>query len=429
MKILIKNGRVVDPSQQLDTTADILVSDGKIQKIAPRISTACERTVDARGLLVLPGLIDVHTHLREPGYEAKETILSGTQAAAHGGFTTIACMPNTKPVIDTSIVLDGVKARAAQGGMAHVEVIGAITKREEGKELAEMGEMARHGAMAFSDDGHHVSSARMFLLATQYAKSLGKVLISHAIEEELNTQGFMHEGFVSTQLGIPGVSTVAEDMAVARDCLIAAYTGARVHIAHVSTKGAVDLIRYFKKQGAPVTAEATVHHLTLTDEACSGFNTAAKVSPPLRSEEHVKALREGLKDGTIDAIVTDHAPHTQEEKDVEFRYAPNGFPGLETSLGVVLTDLYHTGVLDLTTIVNKMSCAPARLFGLPGGTLRPGTPADITLVDLEREWTVDSQCFYTRGKRTPFEGKVCKGQAVATLLAGKFVMENGEIVL
>lgn len=429
MKILIKNGRVVDPSQQLDTTADILVCEGKIQKIAPHISTTCERTVDARGLAVLPGLIDVHTHLREPGYEAKENILSGTQAAAHGGFTTIACMPNTKPVIDTSVVLDGVKARAAQCGLTHVEVIGAITKGEEGKELAEMGDMARHGAMAFSDDGHHVSSARVFLLAAQYAKSLGKVLISHAIEEELNAQGFMHEGFVSTKLGIPGVPAVAEDMAVARDCLIAAYTGARVHIAHVSTKGAVDLIRYFKKQGAPVTAEATVHHLTLTDEACSGFNTSAKVSPPLRSEEHVLALREGLKDGTIDAIVTDHAPHTQEEKDVEFRYAPNGFPGLETSLGVVLTDLYHTGAVNLTTLVDKMSCAPARLFGLPGGTLRPGAPADITLVDLEREWTVDSQTFYTRSKRTPFEGKVCKGQAVATLLAGRFVMENGKIIL
>ena len=429
MKILIKNGRVVDPSQQLDTTTDILVSDGKIQKIESHISAACERTIDARGLAVFPGLIDVHTHLREPGYEAKETILSGTQAAAHGGFTTIACMPNTRPVIDTSIVLDGVKERATQCGLAHVEVIGAITKGEEGKELAEMGDMARHGAMAFSDDGHHVSSARVFLLAAQYAKSLGKVLISHAIEEELNTQGFMHEGFVSTQLGIPGVPAVAEDMAVARDCLIAAYTGARVHIAHVSTKGAVDLIRYFKKQGASVTAEATVHHLTLTDEACSRFNTAAKVSPPLRSEEHVLALREGLKDGTIDAIVTDHAPHTQEEKDVEFRYAPNGFPGLETSLGVVLTDLYHTGVLNLATLVNKMSCTPARLFGLPGGTLRPGAPADITLVDLEREWTVDSQHFYTRGKHTPFEGKVCKGQAVATLLAGKFVMENGKIIL
>lgn len=429
MKILIKNGRVVDPSQQMDTTADILVSEGKIQKIAPRISATCERTVDARGLVVFPGLIDVHTHLREPGYEAKETILSGTQAAAHGGFTTIACMPNTRPVIDTSIVLDGVKARAAECGLAHVEVIGAITKGEEGNELAEMGDMARHGAMAFSDDGHHVSSARVFLLAAQYAKSLGKPLISHAIEEELNTQGFMHEGFVSAQLGIPGVPAVAEDMAVARDCLIAAYTGARVHIAHVSTKGAVDLIRYFKQQGAPVTAEATVHHLTLTDESCSGFNTAAKVSPPLRSEEHVLALREGLKDGTIDAIVTDHAPHTQEEKDVEFRYAPNGFPGLETSLGVVLTDLYHTGVVDLATLVDKMSCAPARLFGLAGGTLRPGAPADITLVDLEREWTVDSQSFYTRGKRTPFEGKICKGQAVATLLAGKFVMENGKIIL
>ena len=427
MKILIKNGHVVDPSQSLDTTADILVENGHIKEIAPHINDKCERVFDTKGLTVIPGLVDMHTHLREPGYEAKEDIVSGTKAAAHGGVTTVACMPNTKPVIDSSILVSGVKARAAEHGFAHVEVIGAITKNSEGKELAEMGDMAAHGAVAFSDDGHHVSSARVFLLASQYAKALNKPLISHAIDEELNTQGFMHEGAVSTRLGIPGVPSVAEDMAVARDCLVAQYTGAHVHIAHVSTKGAVELIRYFKKQGVRVTAEATVHHLTLTDEACSGFNTAAKISPPLRSMEHVRALRQGVLDGTIDIIVTDHSPHASEEKDVEFRYAPNGFPGLETSLGVLLTDLYHTGQMDLSTLINKMSCEPARLFGLPGGTLRPGAVADMAIVDLAREWTVDSRCFYTRGKFTPFEGKKCKGQVVATLLAGKFVMENGEI--
>ena len=427
MKILIKNGHVVDPSQSLNTTADVLVENGHIQQIAPHLPETGARVFDAKGLTVIPGLVDMHTHLREPGYEAKEDIVSGTQSAAHGGVTTVACMPNTRPVIDCAIVLSGVKARAEQHAFAHVEVIGAITKNSEGKELAEMGDMAAHGAVAFSDDGHHVSSARVFLLAAQYAKALNKPLISHAIDEELNTQGFMHEGLVSARLGIPGVPSVAEDMAVARDCLVAQYTGAHIHIAHVSTKGAVELIRHFKKQGVHVTAEAAVHHLTLTDEACSGFNTAAKISPPLRSMEHVRALRQGVLDGTIDIIVTDHSPHAPEEKDVEFRYAPNGFPGLETSLGVLLTDLYHTGQMDLSTLIDKMSCTPARLFGLPGGTLRPGAVADIAIVDLACEWTVDSNRFYTRGKFTPFEGKKCKGQVAATLLAGKFVMENGEI--
>ena len=291
MKILIKNGQIVDPSQSLKKKADVLVEDGRIAQIAPRISAACERVVDASGLTVIPELIDMHTHLREPGFEGKEDIVSGTQAAAHGGVTTVACMPNTQPVIDTSIIVSGIKARAAQCGFAHVEVIGAITKGSQGKELAEMGDMAAHGAIAFSDDGHQVSSARMFLLAAQYAKGLNKPLISHAIDEELSTQGFMHEGAVSARLGIPGVSSVAEDIAVARDCLIAQYTGAHVHIAHISTQGAVDIVRHFKKQGVHVTAEATVHHLTLTDEACAGFNTAAKVSPPLRSADHVQAVR------------------------------------------------------------------------------------------------------------------------------------------
>lgn len=428
MKILIKNGHLVDPSQSLNKKADLLVVDGHIEQISSKIEVACDRVYDASGLTVIPGLVDMHTHLREPGFEGKEDILTGTQAAAHGGVTTVACMPNTCPVTDTSIIVSGIKARAAQCALAHVEVIGAITKGSQGKELAEMGDMAAHGAIAFSDDGHQVASARTFLLAAQYAKGLHKPLISHAIDEELNTQGFMYEGAVSARLGIPGVSSVAEDIGVARDCLVAQYTGAHIHIAHISTKGAVDIVRHFKQQGAPVTAEATVHHLTLTDEACAKFNTAAKVSPPLRSAEHVNAVREGLLDGTIDIIVTDHSPHAPEEKDVEFRYAPNGFTGLETSLGVLLTDLYHTGRVDLPTLIEKMSCAPARLFGLPGGTLKPRAVADIALVDLQREWTVDSRHFYSRGKFTPFEGKKCKGQVVATLLAGKFVMEDGKLV-
>lgn len=427
MKILIKNGRVVDPGQKLDAVLDVLVEDGKIKAVAADISEAADEIYDAGGLVVAPGLIDLHTHLREPGLEAKEDIVSGTMAAAAGGVTTIACMPNTKPVIDTSIVVSGIKERAAREGYANVEVIGAISKGEKGEELAEMVDMAQKGAMAFSDDGHYVKSSRLFVLAAKYISAFDKTLICHAIDPELDAEGYMHEGAVSARTGIPGVPAIAEDIAVARDCIIAEYTGAHVHIAHVASKGAVDIIRQAKRKGVNVTCEVTVHHLTLTDEACAGYSSAARVNPPLRSMDHVEAMRAAVLDGTVDAIVTDHAPHAPEEKDVEFRYAPNGFCGLETSLGVVLTDLYHTGIFDLNTVISKMSCEPARLFKLPGGTLKPGAPADITIMDLNKEWTVDSSKFYTRGKVTPFEGKACKGKAVATLLAGKFVMRDGVV--
>ncbi|MCD8198941.1 MAG: dihydroorotase [Phascolarctobacterium sp.] len=425
MKILIKNGRVVDPSQKLDAVTDILIENGKIKKIGQGLTLADGETFDAAGLVVTPGLIDVHTHMREPGLEAKEDIISGTKAAAAGGVTTVACMPNTKPVIDTSIVISGIKQRAAADGYAHVEVIGAISKGEKGEELAEMGDMAEKGAMAFSDDGHYVKSSRLFTLAAKYITAFDKPLICHAIDPELDAEGYMHEGAVSARIGVPGVPSVAEDIAVARDCLIAEYTGAHVHIAHVASKGAIEIVRQAKKKGVNITSEVTVHHLTLTDEACIKYNSAARVSPPLRSKEHVEALRAAVLDGTVDAIVTDHAPHAPEEKDVEFRYAPCGFCGLETSLAVILTDLYHTKIFDLNTIISKMSCEPAKLFKINGGTLKEGSIADITIMDLDKEWTVDSSKFYTRGKATPYEGKACKGKAVATLLAGEFVMRDG----
>ncbi|MCD8175296.1 MAG: dihydroorotase [Phascolarctobacterium sp.] len=425
MKILIKNGRVVDPSQKLDAVTDILIENGKIKKLGQGLTLADGETFDAAGLVVTPGLIDVHTHMREPGLEAKEDIISGTKAAAAGGVTTVACMPNTKPVIDTSIVISGIKQRAAADGYAHVEVIGAMSKGERGEELAEMGDMAQKGVMAFSDDGHYVKSSRLFTLAAKYVTTFDKPLICHAIDPELGAEGYMHEGAVSARIGVPGVPSVAEDIAVARDCLIAEYTGAHVHIAHVASKGAIEIVRQAKKRGVNITSEVTVHHLTLTDEACIKYNPAARVSPPLRSKEHVEALRAAVLDGTVDAIVTDHAPHAPEEKDVEFRYAPCGFCGLETSLAVILTDLYYTKIFDLNTIISKMSCEPAKLFKINGGTLKEGSIADITIMDLNKEWTVDSSKFYTRGKATPYEGKVCKGKAVATLLAGEFVMRDG----
>ena len=427
MKTLIKNGRVVDPSQNLDAVMDILVEDGKIKTLAAKIEEAADEVYDATGLVVTPGLIDVHTHLREPGLEAKEDLVTGTKAAAHGGVTTVACMPNTKPVIDTSIVVSGIKKRAAEEGYAHVEVIGAITKGENGEELSEMGDMAERGAMAFSDDGHFVKSPRLFMMAAKYISAFDKALICHAIDPEIAADGYMHEGAVSARIGVPGVPAISEDIAVARDCIIAEYTGAHVHIAHVASKGAIDIIRQAKKKGANVTCEVTVHHLTLTDEACSNYNTATRVSPPLRSWDHVQAMREAVLDGTVDAIVTDHAPHAPEEKDVEFRKAPCGFCGLETSLGVVLTDLYHTNVFDLNTIISKMSCEPAKLFNLKGGTLKEGSVADITIMDLNKEWTVDSSKFYTTGKVTPFQGKELKGQAVATIVDGRFMMRDGVV--
>jgi dihydroorotase len=424
---LIKNGRVVDPSQKLDEVMDLLLEDGKIAKAGKKLNVSADRTYDATGKVVAPGFIDMHVHLREPGVEAKENIETGTMAAAAGGITTVACMPNTKPAIHSSIILSGIKERAREYGYVNVQVIGAITMDEEGKALAEIGDMAKAGAIAFSDDGKYVQSNRLFLNAAKYVQSFGKPIISHSIDQEFNNDGYMHEGAVSAQLGVKGIPSIAEDITVARDCIVAGYTGTHIHIAHVASKGAVDIIRQAKAKGWPVTAEATVHHLTLTDEACRSFDTATRVSPPLRSQDHVDAVREGLKDGTLDIIVTDHAPHAPHHKDVEFTKAPNGFCGLETSVGVVLTDLYHTGLFTLSEIVDKMSCSPAALFGLPGGTLKEGAPADLTILDTEKEWTVDPDKFYTKGKATPYKGKHCKGKAVATIVAGQIVMEDGVV--
>ncbi len=427
MKILIKHGRVVDPSQNIDAVMDILVEDGKIKKLAKTIRAKADEVYEAKGKVVAPGFIDMHTHLREPGLEAKESIVSGTMAAAAGGITTVACMPNTKPVISTSIIVSGIKERAKREGYVNVEVIGSISKDEKGQELAEMGDMAEKGAVAFSDDGHYVNSSRLFCNAAKYVSAFDKVLISHSIEPEMNKDGYMHEGAVSARMGVPGIPAVAEDIAVARDCLIAGYTGTHVHIAHVASAGAVQIIREAKAKGWPVTAEVTVHHLTLTDEACLSYDTATRVSPPLRSRDHVEGMRAGLKDGTIDIIITDHAPHAPEEKDVEFRKAPNGFCGLESAVAVLLTELYHKDVLTINEIVDKYSCRPAKIFKLDRGTLAPGAPADITILDLDKRWTIDSSKFYTTGKVTPFNGKRCRGKAVATMVAGRFVMREGVV--
>lgn len=427
MNLLIKQGRVLDPSQNIDQIMDILVLDGKIAEIAPQIDSKDAQIIDAQGLLVTPGLIDVHTHLREPGYEAKEDIASGTRAAAAGGVTTIACMPNTRPPIDSSILVSGVKDRAQREGKVKVEVIGCITKGQEGKELAEMGDMAQVGAMAFSDDGRFVMDSKLFTSGLEYASIFDKAIISHAEDYKLSQDGYMHEGTVSARLGIPGLPAVAEDIAVVREILLAEYAGAHIHIAHVSTAGATDIIRQAKKRGVQVTAEVAIHHLTLDDENLSGFNTAFKVSPPLRDQKHVDAVRLGVLDGTFDAIVTDHAPHAFEEKDVEFRYAPNGFAGLETLVSVGLTDLVHTGIIPLHTFISKLTIEPAKVFNLERGTLAVGAPADITIIDLEKKYQIDSAKFYTKGKHSPYDKKQCQGAAVYTIVDGKVVMKDGVV--
>ncbi len=424
---MIRNGRVIDPVQQIDKITDVLIEDGKIAKIGSRIAAKDAEVFDATGLVIAPGLIDMHIHLREPGQEAKEDVGSGTRAAAAGGFTTVACMPNTRPVVDAAILVNGLKERVRQEGVVKVEVIGALSKGQEGKELAEIGDMAECGAVAFSDDGHYVANAKLLLNGLDYLRTFDKIIISHAEEDSLVEDGIMNESLHSAMLGMKGRPTVAEDIAVARDILLAEYADAKIHIAHISTKGAVELVRQAKKRGVKVTAEVTPHHLTLTDDVVNNFDTSTKVNPPLRTAEHVQAMVEGLKDGTIDAIVTDHSPHAFEEKDREYRFAPSGFPGLETALGVILTSLYHSGKFSLPEIIEKMSSNPAKVFNLNRGSLEVGKVADVVIFDPELEWAVDDKKFYTRGTHCPFVGKTLKGKAVATIVDGKIVMKNGQI--
>ena len=429
MKLLLKGGRIVNPAQDFDAIADILIEDGRIIEMGNELRAAGAEVFNAQGFVVVPGLIDMHVHLREPGLEAKEDIVSGTMAAAAGGFTTIACMPNTKPVVDSAIIVSGILHRAKSEGIVNVKVIGALSKGQLGTELAEIGDMIFTGAVAISDDGSSLNNNSLLKTGLEYTSMFDCPVITHSEDESLVEDGVMHEGAVSAMLGMKGRPSVAEDIAVARDIMLAEYADARLHIAHVSSKGAVELIRQAKKKGVKVTAEATPHHLTLTDDAVKSFNTATKVNPPLRSADHVTALIEGLQDGTIDAIATDHAPHAFEEKDMEYKQAPPGFTGMETALGVLLTGLYHTGKLTLLELVECMSTAPARILGLEAGELKVGCLADITIFDTEFEWVVDSSKFYTKGKHTPFDKKQLKGKAVATIVKGKFVMRNGEVYI
>ena len=428
MRLVIKNGRVINPATKFDAIADVLIEDGKIKEIGANLDAGDASVYDAAGKIVTPGLIDLHVHFREPGQEAKEDFESGSKAAAAGDFTTVCTMPNTKPVIDSAALVRSLEKRAEDVACVHVKIIGAVTKNQEGKELAELGDMIQAGAVAFSDDGHFDPTAKVLLNAYDYLHTFDKVIINHDEESSLVEEGVMNESHRSAMLGLKGRPTVAEDIAVARDVLLAEYAGARVHVAHISSARAVDIVRQAKKRGVRVTAEATPQHMTMTDECVNLFDTSTKINPPLRSQADCEAILAGLKDGTIDAIVTDHSPHAQEEKDREYVYAPSGFPGLETSLGIMLTDLYHKDKLDLPLIISKMTWEPAKVLGLDGGTLAAGAKADVTVIDPELDWTVDAAKFYTKGSHSPFIGRTLKGKAILTVVDGEIVMKDGKVL-
>jgi dihydroorotase len=425
-RLLLRGGRVVDPARGLDARLDVMIADGKIERVKQRLPARGAEVLDVRGLVVCPGFVDIHVHLREPGREDKETIATGTRAAAAGGFTAVCAMPNTDPVNDNAGITRYVLDKARAEGVVRVYAIGAITRGQKGEELAEYGDLREAGCVAVSDDGHPVASARVMRRALEYAKAFDLVVIDHCEEPTLAERTCMNEGSVSTHLGLRGAPAAGEAIAVERDCLLAELTGGRLHVAHVSAAASVDAVRRGKARGVRVTAEATPHHLFLTDEAVrtSGYDTNTKMNPPLRSEADRRALVAGLQDGTIDCIATDHAPHTVDDKKVEFDQAANGVVGLETAVALCLDRLVGQGLLDLPRLVALLSSGPARVLGLPGANLSPGSPADVTLLDLGRKRKVDPQRFLSRSRNTPFAGLTLEGWPAMTLVGGRVVWKD-----
>ncbi|GIV19875.1 MAG: dihydroorotase [Armatimonadota bacterium] len=424
MRTIFRKAHVCDPSQGIDRVADVVVDEGKVLAIVedstPYDVGSCE-VIDCSGLVLTPGLIDLHVHLREPGYEYKEDVQSGTQAAVAGGFSAVCCMPNTDPPLDEPSVIRGLLRRAEEVGVARVYPVAAITKGLQPEGFTEMAALKEAGAVAVTDDAYPLQLAEVLRRGMEYAAQLGLTVMTHCEDKSLTRDACMNEGLTATIMGLRGMPSVAEETQVARNCLMSLYTGCRLHILHVSTAGAVQIIRWAKQMGAPVTAETCPHYFALTDEACLGYNTSAKMNPPLRTQADCDAIIEGLRDGTIDAIATDHAPHAAYEKAQEFALAPFGIVGLETAFAVSYTELVSTGRMSLSQLVEKMSCQPAKVLGLPGGTLAPGSPADVALFDPNRKWTVRASEFRSKSRNTPFEGWELQGKPVLTMVAGKVV--------
>jgi len=432
VSLLIQGGRIIDPSQGIDEIGNLLIRDGKIswleggEIIPPRPR---HDVLYAEGMIVCPGFVDLHCHLRQPGFEEKETIATGTRAAARGGFTTVCCMPNTSPPLDSRSTIDYVKSTAANEGAIRVLPIGCISRGRAGEELAELDELASAGVIAFSDDGNPVPKSNLMRQALDCSRDLDLPIIDHCEDTALSRGGVMNEGTISTSLGLPGIPNAAEESMVARDLSLARLTGGRLHIAHATTEGSVDLIRHAKEQGIRVTAEATPHHLTLTEEKVLGYDTNAKVSPPLRTKSDIQALIKGLNEGVIDIIATDHAPHTEADKQREFALASFGISGFETALGSLMS-LVHDGQLTLHTLISRLTSEPARIIKHEKlGTLGIGAPADITIFDPDMDWTVDTETFASKGKNTPLAGSVLKGKVMATIAQGKLVYKDDLIKL
>ncbi len=423
-RTLIKGGRVVDPETGVDGVLDIVVEDGIIASVGKRKAQKTKAAIiEASGKIVAPGLIDMHVHLREPGHEYKETVHTGCLAAAHGGFTAVCCMPNTDPVNDNQSVTDYILRKARTADTVHVYPVGAISRGLRGKSLADFGELMAAGVIAVSDDGNPVMNGQLMRRALEYAKGFGLLVIAHCEDRNLSANAVMNEGITATRLGLPGMPNAAETVMVARDIALCELTGARLHIAHVSTEGSVRLIREAKSRGAPVSAETAPHYFSLTEEAVMDYDTNAKVHPPLRTAADMHAVRQGLADGTIDVIASDHAPHTSIEKDLEFDQAANGMIGLETSLPLSL-QLVEMGLLDMGGLIARMSLNPARILNLTHVGIKPGNPADLTMIDPKKEFVVDPSTFRSKSRNTPFSGWTLKGKAVMTMVAGKVVFKE-----